>query len=253
MTTTRMGDTIRVLNRLRAEGVIGQYAIAGAVAAYRHVEATLTEGLDLLVSLKTVGGLGLAAIAPIVGRLRELGYAEFRNEGVVIEGWPVQFLPVASALDAEGVDQAEDVEVATNQEGVSERARALRAEHVVATSLSVGRPKDFIRIHQYLEENAVDRDVLRAVLKRHGLVDKWRTFCIKFGITAPLSEATRPMATHYPDTSDILARKAEGRRESARRSFSEKIAIVEALRERVEPLRRARDAARVKSKPAVSR
>jgi len=39
----------------------------------------------------------------------------------------------------------------------------------------------------------------------------------------------------FPDISDILARKAEGRREIARRSFGEKIAMMEALRERLEP------------------
>ena len=56
------------------------------------------------------------------------------------------------------------------------------------------------------------------------------------------------MATRYPDTSDIIARKAAGRRVAARRSFSEKIAIVEALRARVEPLRQAREAARGRAK-----
>jgi len=186
MTTTRMGDTVRVLNRLRAEGVIGPYAIAGAVAAFRHVEATLTEDLDLLVSLQAAGGSGLVSIAPILDRLRELGYAEFRMEGVVIEGWPVQFLPVASALDAEAVEQAEDVEIPTSLEGISEPTRALRAEHVVAKAVELGRSKDFIRIHQYLEENAVDIDALRAVLERHGLKDKWRSFCMRTGVTDPI-------------------------------------------------------------------
>ena len=47
--------------------------------------------------------------------------------------------------------------------------------------------------------------------------------------------------TAYPDISDILARKAEGRREIARRTFGEKIAMVEALRERLAPLKRARE------------
>jgi hypothetical protein len=55
------------------------------------------------------------------------------------------------------------------------------------------------------------------------------------------------MTERYPDRSDILARKAEGRRAASRRSFGEKIALVEALRERVEPLRKAREAARTKS------
>lgn len=55
------------------------------------------------------------------------------------------------------------------------------------------------------------------------------------------------MKPPYPDITDILARKAAGRRERAQRSFTEKIASVEALRERVQPLRQAREAARTKS------
>jgi hypothetical protein len=45
----------------------------------------------------------------------------------------------------------------------------------------------------------------------------------------------------YPDISDVLARKAQGRREIAALSFTEKLKILEALRERVEPIRRSRE------------
>src|SRR5215216_2313127 len=45
----------------------------------------------------------------------------------------------------------------------------------------------------------------------------------------------------YPDVSDILARKTEGRRDISRRSFGAKIAMVEQLRERLAPLKRARE------------
>jgi hypothetical protein len=45
----------------------------------------------------------------------------------------------------------------------------------------------------------------------------------------------------YPDVSDILARKAAGRRELGRLSFGEKIARIEALRERLAPFKRARE------------
>jgi hypothetical protein len=45
----------------------------------------------------------------------------------------------------------------------------------------------------------------------------------------------------FPDISDILARKAEGRRDIARRSFGEKIAMIEVMRERLAPLKRARE------------
>ena len=53
----------------------------------------------------------------------------------------------------------------------------------------------------------------------------------------------------YPDISDILARKAEGRRELASRSFAEKVGMLEVMRESVEPTRKAREARR---RPAAS-
>jgi hypothetical protein len=48
---------------------------------------------------------------------------------------------------------------------------------------------------------------------------------------------------NYPDVSDILARKLEGRRADARLSFGETIARIGALRERLARFKRARDAA----------
>lgn len=47
--------------------------------------------------------------------------------------------------------------------------------------------------------------------------------------------------SHYPDISDILARKAEGRRQRAALSFAEKLDLLDALRERVAPIVRARE------------
>jgi hypothetical protein len=52
--------------------------------------------------------------------------------------------------------------------------------------------------------------------------------------------------TVYPDVSDILARKAEARKERAKLPFAEKIAIVETMRERAIPFRNAREARRAK-------
>lgn len=52
------------------------------------------------------------------------------------------------------------------------------------------------------------------------------------------------MKEHHTDIieelSGILVRKAEGRREIAGRSFGQKIAMMEALRERLAPFKRAR-------------
>ncbi len=48
----------------------------------------------------------------------------------------------------------------------------------------------------------------------------------------------------YPDNSDIFARKAEGRKQRAQLTFAEKLDAVDALRERVAPIVRAREARR---------
>jgi hypothetical protein len=45
----------------------------------------------------------------------------------------------------------------------------------------------------------------------------------------------------YPDISDLLARKEEGSQEASRRSFGEKIAMLERMRERFAPLKRMRE------------
>ena len=56
--------------------------------------------------------------------------------------------------------------------------------------------------------------------------------------------------TIYPVVSDILARKKEGRREISRRSLGEKIAMAEAMRERLAPLKRIREERRANRKSA---
>jgi hypothetical protein len=55
------------------------------------------------------------------------------------------------------------------------------------------------------------------------------------------NKAMKGSAKIYPDVSDILALKQEGRREISRRSFAAKIAMVEAMRERLAPLKRFRE------------
>jgi len=45
----------------------------------------------------------------------------------------------------------------------------------------------------------------------------------------------------YPDISDVLARKARGRNRLAALDFGEKLDILDAMRERAEPIRRARE------------
>jgi len=177
-------QTLDVLNDMERDGVFERYAIAGAVAAYNYIEPTVTEDLDIFISFRPAAGSGLVSLAPITADLAKRGFKEFKKEGIVVAGWPVQFLPVADALDAEALEQAETVDVKAN--GGHVRARIVRPEHLVAISLRVGRAKDRTRIVQFLEENAVSLKKLGSVISRHKLAVAWRSFCVKTGIRDPL-------------------------------------------------------------------
>jgi hypothetical protein len=48
----------------------------------------------------------------------------------------------------------------------------------------------------------------------------------------------------YPDNAEIFACKAEGRRQGAAATFVEKLAVLDELKARVEPIVRAREARR---------
>jgi hypothetical protein len=176
-----MNATIRVINDMVAAGVISRYAVAGAVAAIFYLEPVLTSDLDILISVDEMkqAGSGLATIKPLLDYLTQAGYADFKEEGILVEGWPVQFLPVASDLDAEALDQAVDVEM---DNGAPVRVTILRAEHLVAIALRTGRDKDHLRIKTFLDHKKVDFRALAGVYDRHDLWDAWAKFCRKAGL-----------------------------------------------------------------------
>jgi hypothetical protein len=179
--------TIEVVARLAETGAIQRYAIAGAVAALNYIQPTLTEDLDILVSIAHFEKRqsGLILLTPIEKALTDMGYTERSDVGHVIDGWPVQFLPVASELDEEALDRAIEVEIDLTGDPAL-KARCLRAEHVVAIAVKLGRLKDLARVQAFLEQRAVDMVALRDVLERHNLMDDWRSFCAKAEIENPL-------------------------------------------------------------------
>jgi hypothetical protein len=183
-----MKQTLDVINQMEAEGIIGRYAIAGAVAAYNYIVPAVTSDLDILVSFDTPANVrrpALISLEPIFAYLRSIGYDQHQKEGLVIEGWPVQFLPVASPLDVEALRQAEEIEIEINRAEGAVKTRILRPEHLMANALRVGRPQDSIRIVQFLQEAAVDLTALCTLLDRHGLKDSWQSFCGRTGIHDP--------------------------------------------------------------------
>jgi hypothetical protein len=71
-----MKSTFRIINRMVADGVIGKYAVGGAVAALNYIEPTLTDDLDVSISVDHLADQprsGLVSLEPIFGYLRKAG------------------------------------------------------------------------------------------------------------------------------------------------------------------------------------
>jgi hypothetical protein len=168
-----MKETLAAINRMEAEGIIARYAIGGAVGALFYLEPSDTADIDVFVAFREASG-ALISLAPIYAYLKERGYTDHRKEGILIGDWPVQFLPASDGLDAEALAAAVDTEV----EGVP--TRVMTAEHLVALALRTARGKDFLRILAFLEGGQLKDDKLQDILRRHGLVEKWRNFRDKY-------------------------------------------------------------------------
>lgn len=158
---------------MQADGVIGKYAIGGAVGATFYLEPAATLDVDIFVTLPTPPGTLLLSLAPIYDYLKAHG-GTVQDEHIVIGGWPVQFLAPNSDLEVEAVAEA----VSTKVEDID--TRVMTAEHLVAIALRTGRAKDYNRILQFLEQDLVNRDKLQGILDRHKLTEKWKQFERRF-------------------------------------------------------------------------
>ncbi len=169
----RLTRVLAVINEMQAAGVVGRYAIGGAVGATFYLEPVATVNLDVFVGVSRQPGQLIATPKPIYDYWTERGY---RSEGeyLVIEDWPVQFLPPTGPLIEEAIAEAQE----TNIEG--ERTYLISAEHLVSIALQTGRAKDKARILQFVEAGVLDPARLEKILDRHGLREKWQHFHQQF-------------------------------------------------------------------------
>lgn len=167
-----MKATLEIINQMQADGVIGEYAVGGAVGAMLYLEPAATLDVDIFVAFPASQG-GLLSLSPVYEYLKARGCME-KQEHIVVAGWPVQFISPSNELEREAVEMAVTAELEGTQ------TRIMPAEHLVAIALSIGRPKDHARILQFLEQEAVDREGLEALIERHGLRSKWERFSRRY-------------------------------------------------------------------------
>jgi hypothetical protein len=162
-------DTIAAVNQVQAGGIIGRYAIGGAVGATFYLEPAATLDVEIFVTFRPESGSLLVSPQPIFDYLKARG-GTVEGESIVIAGWPVQFLPASSPLLEEALAQAVEKNVA------DQLAWVFTAEHLAAIALQTGRAKDKARLLQFIEADALDAARFQNILARHGLVDRWRQF-----------------------------------------------------------------------------
>lgn len=169
--------TIAVINQMQTAGVIGRYAIGGAVGATFYLEPVRTVDVDVFVAIHPEPGQLIATPKPIYDYLTARGY-KTEGEYLVIEDWPVQFLPPTGPLIEEAIAQAREVKLEEEAGTAAETARTFvfSAEHLVAIALQTGRAKDKARIIQFREAGKLDRVRLLDILQRHKLLDRWSRF-----------------------------------------------------------------------------
>lgn len=161
-----MQKTLEVLNELESESIISRYAIGGAIGAMFYTEPTSTFDLDIFCLIPNTGIL--IDLGPLYKCLKDKGYYPNKEEQIIIEDIPVQFIVAPHGLEEEALQQA--VEKITY--GV--RTRVFTYEHLLAIMVKTGRAKDIARISMCLESAQPDYSKLEEILVRYNLLEKWR-------------------------------------------------------------------------------
>lgn len=162
-----MDKALKVISRLHKEGVLEEYAIGGAIATIYYTEPFATFDVDIFFIPPEEQGI--LVLTPFYDYLNKKGY-KTHKEYILIDETPIQFIPAATALEKEAVQNA----VVVSYKNV--KVNILRPEYLIAIFLSVYRLKDREKIVKLIEQTKIDRKLLTEILLRHGLKEKFENF-----------------------------------------------------------------------------
>jgi hypothetical protein len=160
-----LADVFQTLNEMKAQGVISDYAIGGAMAALFYAEVTRTYDVDVFACIPSQPGPTLD-MTGLYAWARKRGF-EPDAEHLLIHTVPVQFLPANEGLEQEAVREAR----VFDYEG--QFVRVMRPEHLVALYARAGGAGRRERALLLIKAGAVDMKALHPLLKRYNLSDEW--------------------------------------------------------------------------------
>lgn len=162
-----MEKTLQIINQLRDEGIFKDYAVAGAVASIFYIEPITTYDLDILIVVSE-DNTSLVSLEPIYDWFRQNGY-QFDKEHILIEGIPVQFIPVFTDLVRDALNNSLEKKYADTL------IKVVSPEYLIAIMLNTFRQKDRERILRFVEEFDINYEFLNEILKKFDLVDKYKS------------------------------------------------------------------------------
>ena len=85
----RIKKILEILNEIKANGLVEDYAIAGGIAAMFYTEPVFTYDLDFFILLEPeYMTKRIITIAPISDYLKDRGY-DWEGQYIIIEGVPI--------------------------------------------------------------------------------------------------------------------------------------------------------------------
>ena len=160
----RVRDALGILNSMKDEGVVEDYAVAGAMAILFWTEPVPTFDLDVLVFLPPASDEAVVSLDSLYRWTEARGYPALK-EHILIEGVPTQFLPSPGPLADEAIEAAATLDY----DGVP--VRVVKPEYLVAlySEPSARTAKRRERAAMLLDWPSLNRKFLDEILNRHGL------------------------------------------------------------------------------------
>jgi hypothetical protein len=159
-------DVLLLLSRLKADGVVHDYAIGGAVAVSLWTEPVATQDLDVIVTL-AADAHPLDPLRPLWDWFNQRGQTA-EGEHVLIAGVPVQFLMAWSPLVREAVATAAETRY-DPADPQSPTIRLIRPTYLVAmwqTDQGADTPRRRERAARLREAALVDDALLTELVSK---------------------------------------------------------------------------------------
>ncbi|MEW6195435.1 MAG: hypothetical protein AB1521_09785 [Bacteroidota bacterium] len=167
-----MKKTLEQLNKLVELRVIEKYAIGGGIAHFYYIEPSVTYDLDIIIRIRSAKN-NLAPLTEIYEWARLNNY-EVKEEHIIIENIPVQFLPEYNLLIEEAVNNADEITIFDTKTFI------IRPEYLMAIMLQTNRSKDRERLLLFFNQANYSQSVFEKILNNHHLGEKYELFKKKY-------------------------------------------------------------------------